>query len=130
MATYYERHKKEIIARVKAWKKANPSRVKASRRRHQPHYAAYHRLRRVRLRFAAITMLGSECRRCSYEDVRALQFNHINGDGGSREIYSGGGQQFYLSILRGRPDVELLCANCNVIYEYERGTRFAPSEIG
>jgi len=69
-----------------------------------------------------IEMLGGKCCNCGNEDIRVLQVNHING-GGSEDNKLG---NFYRRIVNGTrktEDLELLCANCNIIYEYKRGKR-------
>ncbi len=51
--------------------------------------------------------------------------NHMNG-GGRAELELKGNWAFYTDILSGKRntnDLNLLCANCNIIYEYERGKR-------
>ena len=45
--------------------------------------------------------LGGKCVNCGETDIRVLQINHING--------------------RDNPEVDVRCANCNILYEYERG---------
>ena len=80
------------------------------------------------LRNMAMLKLGDKCSRCGIRDKRVLQFNHING-GGSKEHRKGGviaqkRNKFYRDIIEGkRTDINLLCANCNQIYEYEQKRR-------
>ena len=76
----------------------------------------------------AIKYLGGECVSCGYDDVRALQFDHINGDGHlERKNNPGGAYPMFRAITHGRrSDIQLLCANCNWIKvrenkEYSRG---------
>jgi hypothetical protein len=54
-------------------------------------------------------------------DWRVLQVNHIGG-GGRQEAYKVR-SHIYQEILAGRRDLsglDLRCANCNVLHEYER----------
>ena len=80
------------------------------------------------LRNMAFLKLGDKCSRCGIRDKRVLQFNHING-GGLKEHAKGGiiaqrRNKFYQDIIEGkRTDINLLCANCNQIYEYEQKRR-------
>lgn len=70
-------------------------------------------------------MMGSKCNKCGNTDLRVLQINHINGDG---RIELKNNANFYRDIYTGKrkiDDLELLCANCNILFEYERGRRFA-----
>ena len=72
-----------------------------------------------------IKMLGGKCARCGNTDLRVLNINHKYGrskdeqiDGCFRTIH------FCDDIIggkRGTADLDVLCANCNVIYEYEVG---------
>ena len=82
---------------------------------------------------------GGRCARCGYTDERALQFNHKNGDGYLHRVAkfhrsrtglkAKHDPREWLRFLFDAPiqaDIELLCANCNQIYEYERGFRKGP----
>lgn len=80
----------------------------------------------LEVRTNVITLLGSKCSNCGETDVRILEVNHI--DGGGREDRRGykNYQAFYAAILSKKKNVgnlDLLCANCNVLYEYQRGKR-------
>lgn len=71
-----------------------------------------------KLRSQAISYLGSVCSNCGFSDIRALQIDHIEGDGSERrktiDTY-----RMYREILRGEPGYQLLCANCNWIKRVE-----------
>lgn len=76
--------------------------------------------------FAAVSLLGGKCAKCGTSDLRVLQFNHINGNGKKDYDNYGGGTAFCGAILNGRrgtSGLSVLCANCNIIYEYEQGRR-------
>lgn len=62
------------------------------------------------------------CRRCGFDDVRALAIDHINNDGAAHRKKIG--NQVYLWLARnGFPEgFQTLCFNCNTIKEYERMT--------
>ena len=85
---------------------------------------------RIKLRKRLIQKLGGKCSRCGIEDWRVLQINHING-GGHKERISKGSKKTYKEILNGERDGEfsLLCANCNILYEYEMGRRKDESSL-
>ena len=91
------------------------------------------KLNRWRARVRVFKLLGGKCVVCGISDSRVLQVNHLNG-GSSRETGRGDKKKavyynIYRAILngsRGVSDLDLRCANCNMIYEYERGVRFAP----
>lgn len=70
----------------------------------------------------AINKLGGKCVNCGETDLRVLQVNHLNGGGGKDDK----GLVFYRKIVKGERDIEDLdvrCANCNILYEYEAGRR-------
>lgn len=68
------------------------------------------------LRFCCLKFLKAVCVKCGNSDPRVLQINHI-GDK-MRKLNMSDMQ----SILRGEcVDVDVRCANCNVIYEHEKG---------
>lgn len=69
---------------------------------------------------AVFDLLGHACARCGFSDLRALQIDHVNGDGAKER---GRNQAFYKRILAddgGR--YQILCANCNWIKRHEEGT--------
>lgn len=75
---------------------------------------------------AAHAVLGGACKRCGFADARALQIDHVHGDGFTekgerRRIGSMGG--YYKRVVEqaasGR--YQLLCANCNWIKRAENG---------
>lgn len=62
----------------------------------------------------AVRVLGSKCVRCGFDDIRALQIDHING-GGSQAVKRSGHSHYY-AVARGETSgFQLLCANCNWI---------------
>lgn len=72
-------------------------------------------------RNALFDILGHECSRCGFADKRALQVDHINGDGAEhrrRETNAAG----LLRSVKARPHLfQILCANCNWIKKSELG---------
>ena len=75
---------------------------------------------RYRMRIDAVRALGGKCISCGYADERALQFNHKNGDGALDRKKSGYSRLRRDIIAGKRPDIELLCANCNSIDAFEK----------
>ncbi len=78
------------------------------------------------LRRKILEILGNKYNKCGVSDERVLQVNHINGrdrDAGVWDCYST--HDLYRDIVNGKRkyDLNLLCANCNIIHEYERGNR-------
>ncbi len=84
-----------------------------------------------KLKLRALHLLGGpKCVRCGTTDIRILQINHIKG-GGTKDHRAAFGTLYRL-ILQGKrlvDDLDVKCANCNLIYEYERGVRELPKLI-
>lgn len=65
-----------------------------------------------------IDYLGGKCKRCGFEDIRALQIDHIYG--GGREDRKIGLYKFWQNVLKiGSEKYQVLCANCNTIKKCE-----------
>lgn len=80
-------------------------------------------------RLRVIRILGGKCVRCGFLDHRALQIDHINGDG-CNERGNRGASYIVMAIIalfrQNKLDeikrlYQLLCANCNWIKRYENG---------
>ena len=77
---------------------------------------------RANLRAGAIAALGGKCVRCGFGDIRALQIDHIDGDGAKdRKDRKMNQWMFYKSIAEhgGQGKYQCLCANCNQIKKIE-----------
>ena len=76
------------------------------------------------IRMRLINLLGGECVRCGFRDVKALQFDHING-GGSKIRSIGGGhytiwRNYLKDPVKANLEIQILCANCNWIKRYDK----------
>ena len=102
-----------------------------------PEYAFYRtRLysRRVAAaRLWAVRALGGKCANCGYKDRRALQIDHIHGDGAAERAsgFGRGSVPFWRRVLDiGSARYQVLCANCNWIKRLEnhevRGRYLSP----
>lgn len=83
---------------------------------------------RRKLRGDAVASLGGRCVECGYDkDSRALQFDHVNGDGHAerRPGGLGSGPKFLRAVIAGTlaGRVQLLCANCYAIKVFEANER-------
>ena len=79
-----------------------------------------------KLRAGVVAALGGRCVRCGFSDPRALQIDHVNGDGASDRAKHGGANASFFkavltSICKEENKYQLLCANCNWIKRSERG---------
>ena len=107
------------------WKKAyfaNHERSKETKRRDA-----------WRRRIAVVNLLGGKCVNCGIADIRLLEINHINGLGDKkrRELWANQ-VKFFNSLLNGKTPkdgLEIRCANCNVLYEYDVGRRRLPNNL-
>ena len=81
---------------------------------------AYHKKYRASSRDALKDILGKVCVKCGFDDIRALQIDHIFG-GGTKE-FRGKTAHGKLKLIKASPErYQLLCANCNWIKRYENG---------
>jgi hypothetical protein len=81
------------------------------------------------LRKKLIKLLGGYCQNCGEKDQRILQLNHLKG-GGRKDLNKNHNGNVYRAILKGErdeTDYNILCSNCNILYEYERGVRWQPT---
>lgn len=68
----------------------------------------------------AFDKLGRECVHCGFSDIRALQIDHVNSDGGFDRILSPAA--FYKKVLDDTTGAfQTLCANCNWIKRHVNG---------
>lgn len=77
-------------------------------------------LRISTIRAAILEKLGKKCKKCGFDDVRALQVDHING-GGKKHIasFSNNMRTYYKFVLKDTSGMfQILCANCNWIKRY------------
>lgn len=109
---------------VRNWYKAHPEAYKKSGR-HRP---GYENEQYAKKRLALIKLLGGECSECGNGDYRVLQLNHLNGQGREDARSYGTNYDLYKAILKRKrttEDLNLLCGNCNILYEYKTGRRKA-----
>lgn len=98
---------------VTEWRRRNRDRVRAGTRSAN-----------ARIKLACFTLFGGVCQRCGFDDIRALQIDHVNGARCARTDWYRAGLGLYRQLLRGGLDLrefQLLCANCNWIKRSEEG---------
>lgn len=108
---YTAEQKQAALAYHRAYEKRHRSRLNVMKTAH-----------RARVKAKLFELMGGRCVRCGFEDIRALQVDHVNGvPAGLRRVPQNphrGGYKLYLAILAGKyalEDFQLLCANCNWI---------------
>src|SRR3990167_2323101 len=84
--------------------------------------------KRHALKRKAFDILGNKCVRCGFDDMRALQIDHINGGGGRRKrLFGEITMTNYRKIVAGDSRTfQLLWANCNYIKRVENGEEWGP----
>lgn len=82
-----------------------------------------------KIRLDALEALGGRCVRCGFDDLRALQIDHILG-GGTKEHRTIGNSAVYRKVLAGEPGYQCLCANCNWIKRAENNENFSLTRPG
>lgn len=86
----------------------------------------YNLTRRVKLRREAFEHYGMQCKACGFNDLRALQIDHVDDNGAEERRRLGhrnfSGWMFYrwLKIQGWPPGYQTLCANCNAIKQVEK----------
>jgi len=90
--------------------------------RYEKNHIDRNRIRRIELRKKTLDGMGGKCIKCGFNDYRALQIDHVNGDGiKERKIQSR--KSYYpnvlKSFLKGEKRYQILCCNCNWIKRHE-----------
>ena len=105
---YIREHWEEHLKRNRKYNKTE--------KKHLAHLRWYAKLKQT-----VISAYGGKCIKCNYLDIRALQIDHINGDGASHRKQTGAGSRFYQWLKNNNfPEgFQILCANCNSIKRVE-----------
>lgn len=153
--TYYQAHRQKKIEYQRAYQAAHQDEINARRRkakaelRNMPRgiqartKAEYNRRyhleimveRNLRERVRALQRVSGQaipsCRRCGETDIRVLILNHLNADGGLERKGGRDGRWITRAVASGErevSDLEVLCYNCNILFEYDRGYRRLPRD--
>ena len=112
----------------KRWREKHPEQVREQKRLY--YRRSYLRLREQRnsknkargiaIREAAHELLGGVCCRCGFADWRALQIDHLNGNGRHDRSRFMNREQFLKAVLEEPEKYQLLCSNCNWIKRHEQ----------
>lgn len=99
-------------------KKENDARY---REKNREKIKEYNKIRRRGFKEVVLNRYGKSCVLCGFNDIRALQIDHINNDGAQERKALGGqnfsGWRFYEHLIKNDlPEgYQTLCANCNMI---------------
>jgi hypothetical protein len=86
----------------------------------KPELRKYMRNRNAESKKKAFDKLGNKCARCGFSDIRALQIDHVYGDGYLYKYERANCYTIYELVIAdiwGR--YQCLCANCNWIKKAE-----------
>ena len=113
---YRVSHHEKVLAINQQYRRTHKASMNERRRNHMKE-----------LKDKVYAVLGKKCTRCGFDDWRALQIDHINGNGESeRKKFGGNSAKFFLGILEHPENYQILCANCNWIKRYENNERPYP----
>ena len=114
------------MPRKSKWANREYNRRWISQARKLPHkkhmFRTYDRRAGQKLKNKAIATLGGACVRCGFSDYRALEFDHIHGDG--YKVKPSNSRSELRKHLRAgtiHEVYQLLCANCHAIKTYDAG---------
>jgi len=96
------------------------------RAEHKPLFNKSKIKQQQKVKAKCFSLFGGKCQWCGFDDIRALQIDHINGVPKGLRSTKGnphrGGIKLYRAIINGtypQSDFQLLCSNCNWIKRYE-----------
>lgn len=113
-AKWYQKNKKKNDDYRKKWYQKNLEKNREQRRNANN-----------RARLIVIEFLGNKCKKCGFDDWRALQVDHVNGGGTRERINMSHTSWSLLKRIKANPfKFQLLCANCNWIKRYEEKESF------
>lgn len=125
LAYFREYHRKRNLAdpeyreRKKAWKAANPEKVKENYRkryeRDRERMLAVVRAYTRKLRETVIAGYGGKCACCPESRYEFMAIDHVNG-GGRKDVAQSGQRAIYRRVIKlgFPPEYQILCHNCNL----------------
>lgn len=106
---HYQKNKEKYYIKAKRWQQVNKIKVRENVRNLMK-----------KLRMMVFEKFGKKCCRCGFDDIRALQIDHVNGGGVKEYRLLRGGRNFYKKVLNDtNGSYQILCANCNWIKRSE-----------
>lgn len=111
---------------TRKWRAANPEKVREQNLRYKEKKESQQLRKRQDIRAALLSFFGGVCCKCGFSDPRALHLDHIHGDGNKERKAGKGNKWDQYRLIQSDPNAararyQLLCANCNMIKQYERG---------
>ena len=100
-----------------------------NRKRYPERYRKYKETERLILKGKVDALLGVICKKCGFDDIRALNIDHVFNDGAierrtrNNGIREGGSRHsLYREVIRSHERYQRLCCNCDRIKAVESGT--------
>lgn len=125
--TGLNRYHKDARERSARWRIRHPDHWRIYYAEHRENSAKRAILLLWKYKLSAFEILGGRCEKCGNNDPRILDINHKNHrDISEKRMF---GMKMYKIIVNGTrklDDLNLLCCNCNRLYEYETGRRKMP----
>lgn len=122
---YYLKHRDEILLHNKKYSIINRDKIKIIRKNYRDKnfdsLSEKAKNYRNKIKNNIFEKLGKKCVRCGFDDIRALQIDHINGGGVSEKRQVGGDYLIFIlkQLVKGQKKYQILCANCNWIKRSE-----------
>src|SRR5262245_37839848 len=121
---YYQKNREKRLAAVHASRQRHLEAVRArdaaAKRVAKPRTKANLHQRYWRIRREILEILGGKCVVCGFDDMRALQVDHVNGGGTQDRKTRKTMPQFRKDVREyGTAKYQVLCANCHQIKQYE-----------
>jgi len=136
------RNKDKVRANRKRYDERHRDRINEQRRKREAKNRSYYNLKshnaylkgrenylktarekNRKIRLEAINILGGKCVKCGFKDWRALQIDHVKGEGMKERKKTHCSSSYYRKVFEeiknGSDKYQLLCANCNWIKRYE-----------
>ena len=118
---YRRKNKEKVKEGWKMWYLKNKVKFAEKNKKYRETHPEYFHNHRTKHRMEIISILGIMCANCGFDDIRALQVDHVNG-GGSIHRRNSKSSIYYKEILEeiksGSKKYQILCANCNQIKKY------------
>src|SRR3990167_3736738 len=113
---YYQKNREKILAQNKLYSKNNHKYLLAYKRQYWKENLLFQKQ-------DTFNAMGNRCIICNFSDKRALQIDHVNGNGKQDKNARSNRIQYLRQVkesyLAGENKYQLLCANCNWIKKHE-----------
>lgn len=104
---------------IKKWRENNPDKIRKYLKKY--HKKVQQKVQYIRMQI--FERYGKVCKKCGFSDIRALQIDHVLGDGNierSKTKWAFGTATYYRKVLADKTGkYQILCANCNCIKRIE-----------